>query len=413
MPELSPLDVASKPPRSALESARVEWLDGVRALAALFVVFHHSWLMSVGGYPGNNGPWYTDWLIYGHLAVSVFIVVSGFSLSLSPSRHGMQLERGGKEFLRRRFWRIVPPYWAALVITTLLIGGGLYAPEGSTAYGVRDMFVHAALLQDALGNTSPNGAFWSIAVEWHIYFLFPLLLVGFRRWGIKFVLPAATVLVVGQHLLGQAWPVVGKLDRFTPAYLVLFVAGASAAWLAQRRTAPKTAMLCGVILTLCAGFLILAAGSEQATRNYFWLDLLVGIATASLFVAFAQGRFRWLTSLLAVRPLAFLGSFAFSLYLIHAPVLAMLTDWVVRPQGLGMTESLGLLLLIGSPCSVAAAYAFFLVFERPFLTIRSFRQLVRSMRSSISAAFTGGRSRGGTRDTAPVSATMQMGVTEQ
>lgn len=369
----------------AQEKPRVEWLDGVRALAAFFVVLHHSWLMTVGGYPGNNGPWYTDWLIYGHLAVSVFIVVSGFSLALSPARHGMQFIGGGKGFLRRRFWRIVPPYWAALVLAAVLIGAGLYAPDNSGAFSVRDFVIHALLLQDAVGNTSPNGAFWSIAVEWHIYFLFPLVLLCFRRYGIRVVLPATAVLVIGQHVIGQAVPAVGIFDRFTPAYLLLFVAGVSAAWLSQRGKGQRSAAPGALTLSLCAAAFIAFSGSENTVRHYFWLDLMVGAATAGLFTAFAQGKIRWLTSLLSFRPLAFLGSFAFSLYLVHAPVLAMITDWVVRPLGLGPVESLTLLLLVGSPASVAGAYAFFLVFERPFLTIRSCRELVLAVRSAVLA----------------------------
>jgi peptidoglycan/LPS O-acetylase OafA/YrhL len=289
-------------------------------------------------------------------------------------------------FLRRRFWRIVPPYWAALIIAATLIGAGLYSPDNSGAFGIKDFLIHALLLQDAVGNTSPNGAFWSIAVEWHIYFLFPLVLLGFRRTGIKIVLPATAALIVVQHVIGQLVPVVGMLDRFTPAYLLLFVAGASAAWLSERQQGRLTAMWTSMIFTACALAFVLASGSENAVRNYFWLDIAVGIATAALFLAAAQGRFRWLTSFLALPPLAFLGSFAFSLYLIHAPVLAMLNDLVVRPLALGAMESLILLLVSGSVASVAAAYAFFLLFERPFLTIRSYRELVESLRSAFLAA---------------------------
>ena len=366
---------AFRPEITASGALRVEWLDGVRALAALFVVLHHSWLMTVGGYPGNNGPWFTDWMIYGHLAVSVFIVVSGYSLALSPARHGMMLNGGGWGFLRRRFWRIVPPYWAALILATLLIGAGLHFPTNGQDFGTRDFFIHFALLQDAVGNVSPNGAFWSIAVEWHIYFLFPLLLLGFRRIGIRIVLPLTAALVVAQHLLGLIFPVVHTLDRFTPVYLVLFAAGASAALLAHRRKFPVAAMVSALVLGTAAIGYLYFAGSEQSIGMFFWVDLLVGAATASLFVALAQGRLPWLAGFLSLKPLTFIGSFAFSLYLIHAPVLAMLTTYVVRPFGLGNTDSLALLLLVGCPVSVAASYVFFLVFERPFLTIRSFRQL--------------------------------------
>lgn len=374
------LDTAT-PSADAFPGHRVEWLDGVRALAAIYVVLHHAWLMTVGGYPGNDGPWFTDWLIYGHLAVSVFIVVSGFSLTLSPANLGMRLKDGGWGFLRRRFWRIVPPFWAALILVTVLIAFGLTSPANGRDFGVRDFALHFFLLQDAIGNVSPNGAFWSIAVEWHIYFLFPLILVCFRRYGIKVVLPGIAALIIAQHLIGSVSPPVAAMDRFTPVYLVLFAAGAAAAWLVRRGhgalTGAAVAVLLGVVVIAC----MTVAGSERTIAAYFWIDLLVGCGTAGLFVALGQGRLRWLSRVLSIPPIVFVGSSAFSLYLIHAPVLAMLTTFVIRPAEVGAVGGLVLLLILGVPASVLLAHLFFLVFERPFLTIRSFRQLADAART--------------------------------
>jgi peptidoglycan/LPS O-acetylase OafA/YrhL len=362
---------------------RVQWLDGVRALAATFVMLHHSFLMTVGGYPGNNGPWFTDWLIYGHLAVSVFIVVSGYSLALAPIRNGFRFKDGAVGFLRRRFWRIVPPYWAALVLVTLLIAAGLTDPANGTDYGPRDFTINFLLLQDTFGNVSPNGAFWSIAVEWHIYFLYPVVLLLFRRWGIRIVVLFVLVIVVVQHLIGLWVPVVAMLNRFTPVYLFLFVCGVTAAWLVHRQRGAKSGVAVAVVLL--SGFLVYAAiaGTEATTSSYFWVDLTVGSATAALFVALDQGRVRWVVWVLSLRPLVTVGSFAFSLYLIHAPVLAMLTTFVVKPLGADDIPSFALLLTLGLPASIGAAYLFFLLFERPFLTIRSFSQLSSAIRGSF------------------------------
>src|ERR1051325_304421 len=94
-------------------------LDGIRGLAALFVVIHHCFLMSYPGYPVANGPVWTHWMIYGHLAVVVFIVLSGFSLAVAPARSGWQLG-SMKRFAFRRAWRILPPYWPALVYSMIV-----------------------------------------------------------------------------------------------------------------------------------------------------------------------------------------------------------------------------------------------------------------------------------------------------
>lgn len=367
-------------PVSAAASNRVEWLDGVRALAALFVVLHHVWLMTYGGYPGNNGPWATDWMVYGHLAVSVFIVVSGFSLTLSPARHGMRLKDGGWGFLRRRFWRIVPPYWAALAISTLLIAVGLIgSPSGNPVAG-RDVLVHFLLMQDTVGSTPPNGVFWSIAVEWHIYFLFPLLLLCFRRFGMAVTLPAVALMVTAQHVAAQFIPAIDAFDRFTPAFLVLFAAGVSAAWLSQNSLKATSSLVFAAVGM--AIFLIAAAlaGSTWIVSQYFWVDLVVGGAAAAMFNTLSQGRMRWLARVLASRPLAFVGQFAFSLYLVHAPVLELLRVYVIHGFGLSGSAAFWTLLALGIPAALIAAYLFFLGCERPFLTIRSVGQLVGSVR---------------------------------
>ena len=80
---------------------RLLGLDGVRGLAALFVVLHHSWLMAYPGFPNGGWPAWTTPLAYGHLAVAVFIILSGYSLAVGPARDAWQLG-GMPRFLRRR-----------------------------------------------------------------------------------------------------------------------------------------------------------------------------------------------------------------------------------------------------------------------------------------------------------------------
>ena len=73
-----------------------------------------------------RGPGYTGPLVYGHLAVAVFIVISGFSLTLRPSTNGYALAEGGRGFFRRRFWRIVPPVLGRVDLFGRADRGGSY-----------------------------------------------------------------------------------------------------------------------------------------------------------------------------------------------------------------------------------------------------------------------------------------------
>ena len=63
----------------------------------------------------------TGWMAYGHFGVTVFIVLAGYSLTIAVSRRDGDLTGGFWAFLRRRIRRIVPPYWAALGMSALLL----------------------------------------------------------------------------------------------------------------------------------------------------------------------------------------------------------------------------------------------------------------------------------------------------
>src|SRR6201986_5480265 len=103
---------ASVTPEPGL-ARRLPGLDGVRGLAALYLVVYPVSLRAFPGYPDAEAPFWVGWFSYGRFAVLVFIVLSGFSLALAPARDGWRLD-GIWDYARRRARRILPPYWAAL-----------------------------------------------------------------------------------------------------------------------------------------------------------------------------------------------------------------------------------------------------------------------------------------------------------
>lgn len=384
--QIRPDTIAGELADPKVKLPRIEWLDGVRALAAVYVVLHHVWLMSYGGFPNNGGPWVVGWMVYGHLAVAVFIVVSGFSLTLSPARTGFRLKDGASGFIRRRFWRIVPPFWFALAFAAGLITLGAIGTPSGAALQIRDVVINALLMHDAVGNVSPNGVFWSIAVEWHIYFFLPLLMWSFRRFGPPATAAAATILIMLIEVLGLFVPAIALLGRFTPQFFALFVFGMLAVWLAGKvRSASRWTAAAAFI---SAGFVVMCVifGSAAIVGAYFWIDLIVGVGTMCIFVALANGRPGWLRRFLSCRPLAFTGEFAFSLYLVHAPVLDLVRVHIVEAAGWKGDAAFWGMLGIGGPLAFGASYLFFLAFERVFIRIRSWGQMVQLVRPHLARA---------------------------
>jgi peptidoglycan/LPS O-acetylase OafA/YrhL len=370
-------------PAARRESRRLVGLDGIRGLAALFVMVHHCWLLSFPGYPANTGPVWTGWLLYGHFAVVVFIVLSGFSLAVSPARSDWQMG-GLARFAHRRAWRILPPYWAALAFS-LVIAWTLVPQPGTGTPTAKSVAVYGLLLQDVFGAPSPNGAFWSIAIEAQLYLVFPLLLVVVRRAGALAMLGAVTVVVAAVGLLAPGVSAVGMLMRLTPQFAALFALGVVAAgvlsagermrrlpwhWLAPLAAVP-------VLLV------IIAQGSVWTVTHFFWVDLALGPAVGFLLAAVATGRPASLVRFLDTRPIRSLGSFSYSLYLTHAPLVVLIHQTVVAPHVSPGVPAFLATLALAAPVTVLAARLFAAVFELPFQRHRSWVPLRAAMRARL------------------------------
>ncbi|MFF1815399.1 acyltransferase family protein [Streptomyces sp. NPDC058251] len=356
-------------------------LDGLRGLAALYVVLFHCWLLTSPGFPDNSGPAWLGWLMYGRIAVVFFLVLSGFSLAISPARHGWRLG-GVAQFMRRRAWRILPPYWAALALSLtvawFVVPASHFGPPSSTS-----IVVYGLVVQDIFSAPTPNGAFWSIGVEAELYLVFPFLLLIRRRLGAVVLGAGVTLLVVARGVLAaNASPVEG-VNWLTPNLAPVFVAGVVGAgvivapervrrlpwhWLAALAATP--------VLSLAV-----IKGSAWTVDHYFWVDLAVVPAMTMLLAAVATGRPGFLMRLLATRPIRSLGNVSYSLYLIHLPIIMIVARKIAPEYVSPGLPTFWFTLLLGLPASVLGAWLFAEAFEMPFKRNRSWKSLLSAQRS--------------------------------
>jgi peptidoglycan/LPS O-acetylase OafA/YrhL len=329
-------------------------LDGVRGLAALFVVVNHVFLRAFPGYPVDRAPFWAAPFIYGRFAVVVFIVLSGFSLALSPARHGWRLG-GAAQFAQRRARRILPAYWAALAFS-LAVAWLVVAQPGAGLPDAKSVLVNGLLVQNLVAAPSPNRAFWSLAVEAQLYALFPLLLLMVRRWSAATMLAVVTLAVAAVGIWGPHTFVI----QSPPDLAALFAVGIVAAG-AVRRPWPwpwrwlALAAVVPVLVVICW------RGSVWTIDHLLWVDLALGPAVACLVAAVATSHF---VRFLDARPVRNLGLSSYSLYLTHAPIVMVVTSTVVVGHGaLAFVVWLAIVL----PLTIAFARVFSSVFERPFL----------------------------------------------
>ena len=352
---------------SSAQARRLAGLDGVRGLAALFVVVNHVFLRAFPGYPVDRAPFWAAWFIYGRFAVVVFIVLSGFSLALSPARRGWDLG-GVSRFAQRRARRILPAYWAALAFS-LAVAWLVIPQPGEGVPDLRSVVVNGLLVQNLVSAPSPNRAFWSMAVEAQLYLLFPLLLLMVRRRGAALMLAAVTLVVAAVGVVG---PHVHHLDflviQSPPDLAALFAVGVLGAGVVGSGAARRSLPWAWLALAAAAPVLITIwlQGSVWTLDHLFWVDLMLGPAITCLLAGLATGQPAPLLRLLDTRPLRGLGASSYSLYLTHAPIVVIVYTEVVAGRVSQGVPAFLLSLALVVPLAIAFSRVFASVFERPF-----------------------------------------------
>jgi peptidoglycan/LPS O-acetylase OafA/YrhL len=385
-------------------SPRLAFVDGLRGLAAWYVVIHHAALLVPP--EGLAGPFLAGRFLlrHGHSAVAVFIVVSGFCLMRTIARDPAGQSPRFLDHLRRRARRILPPYYAALILSCLAIA---CIPVLGRPMGVRwdralpalqsdVILAHMALVHnvDRAWFYKIDPPMWCVATEWQLYLLFPALVAVWRRWGTRALVAAS--FAFGYGIAGLAIPLHNlALRDVCPWYAGLFALGMAAAAAlspsakarAPRFRIPRTLAL-GLIAVLTAGW----AFSAPYYRSFMISDPLVGLATAGLLVRWARrarpgnlgdpgsGQGEGTTGeppqrsvvvrLLESRALVSLGTISYSLYLVHYPLLA-LADAALRGVSIGPGGRLVWLVGLASPLCIGPATLFHRAFERPFLPRRA------------------------------------------
>ena len=341
---------------AAMHTREVTWI-GIREFWAL----HGSQLT-----PGTVLSYITFPLVWGSIGVPIFFVLSGYCIhrgqAFARVRSGdFQLPSGN--FLLRRFFRIYPVIAGALILTLLCDWASRqYFPNSYKLgdNGLGSFLINLASLQGLAGPAyGSNGPLWTLSIEVHFYALYPLLLVMMARLGNVPTFLLLSVLNIASFFLLESRGYQVFSSFYISWYLGALVAEGEAARLfADRLRSP--ALRTGVYALALAG---LGAGCLLFFRsNYLAFQIWAFAFAIFLFAVlkrppgvrgFVAKFFRWL------------GTFSFSLYIIHLPVVVLIHSVAfhsVRQEGIG-TFYATLAAVIG------CAYVFSLLVERPALAL--------------------------------------------
>jgi peptidoglycan/LPS O-acetylase OafA/YrhL len=353
------------------------WLDGLRAIAVLLVVYAHLSRYLFRDVRAVSG----EWLHAGPAGVMLFFLVSGYIIPASLERRGSL-----RAFWISRAARLVPLYLVVIAVVLLLAGAGLIRLDPAlTAHPVTAAVAHATMLPFLLGVPLVTPVLWTLTYEMAFYLLAgALFALRAHRASAPVTVGLAVLAVVTAPLAA------GRLTG--PVVVALTAAGLVAGLAMLVGGRPRAgALLLGVgVLTL------LLAGPDRA---HVWDGLLIiavmfagttvyradhgqiswWTAGAALMVVAAALLVNWFAELRALdgfttryqarsvitllvfggafavgmltrhrttpRPLAWLGRVSYSVYLVHYVLLQVLGPLLTRlPEIVAGCAYLGLVL---------------------------------------------------------------------
>jgi peptidoglycan/LPS O-acetylase OafA/YrhL len=324
-----------------MPTRRIGYIDGLRAIAVFGVLAYHAALHSRSEnlYAAPSSP-IMLFLRQGCHGVDLFFVLSGFCLAY-PTLRRLRAERSTvfdvTGFFARRIVRIVPPYYAAIA---LFVGLLFLLPRVGLALPIPAMphFSWLSVLRNALfldGNGEYlNGSFWTLAIEFRWYLLFPVALWIWARSPRAFL--ATLALAIGASAT--------QSHSLDVAALPAFMLGIVAADLHVRESSLSRFAMPAFAVALCYSVVITRSDWMNAP-NVPWH------ITMFLFVV-AAGATPWMARVLSVRALTFFGIASYSIYLVHEPIVVLLQLHGINP-------------LMASACALVAGVIFWAIAERP------------------------------------------------
>lgn len=309
---------------------RYSSLDSLRGAAILLVMVGH---MIPQAFPEIKFPLLSS---FGGAGVLLFFYLSGFLIYKNIQTQTVYV------FLVRRFFKLMPTYWASIVVIVILAG----LQQGRTVPDFRTLLANILLIQDVARADLLSGVYWTLLIEAKFYVVMVLFcsVFGCRRinW-LFFGLIAVNVLIY--YFSGR-----GSL---LTTYLISFFPGIVAAKL----------MLSGNGLR--GRFEYCMVGVLSALSLYLFLPL-AGECQSAYGVVFLGVLFAALRSHLCSKFLEFFGRISYSHYLFHTSIGYPLIDYIADNGGFAARA---IALLVASVVTVGVATVSYYIFEKTFVDI--------------------------------------------
>jgi peptidoglycan/LPS O-acetylase OafA/YrhL len=359
-------------------------LDGLRGLAVLLVLLLH-FTTDMRPPAGSVAAVVRSAFQIGWIGVDLFFVLSGFLIT------GILVDNKGSDryfstFYARRALRILPVYFIA-VFAAFHVLPRLFTGFDTGGIGTEASFwlfvANFRELPDQLSRTV--GHFWSLAIEEQFYLAWPMVVfLADRQRARRIALVTVLLSPLARYVALRAGVSGNDVYHFTPFRLDGLATGAFIALSIRdplaRAGLGRLATWAGVAAAIVAALLYgpMRTPAPLSTQLDFSLGfsaLCIGFGALLVRVVLASPN-AWLARTLACRGLVTLGTYSYAMYLVHVPLLRVVSKVAAPPEWapsvrwplawlLGYSAALGLLTL-------AAAMASWHLCEKHFLSLKRY-----------------------------------------
>ena len=267
--------------RAAAGGRRLAWLDVLRGLAALAVVFNHF------GYfvpAGIKNP-VNQWINPGDYGVFVFFLISGYIVPASLERKGSV-----RTFWVSRLFRLYPLYLLAVAIAVTLYLVHVGGSRGEDADPVTSILSQMLMMSNVLAGENLPNVVWSLSYEMIFYLLLTALFMArIHRRSSRYALAFGVAAVVLGGLLPQAY---FTNNLWSPRIIALVADLVVLTGLAIAVGMRGMSRLVGATLAAMVGLILLAF---NGTWLLPWeaLSILALMFTGTMLYRAEQGHYPW------------------------------------------------------------------------------------------------------------------------
>lgn len=306
----------------------------------------------------------------GFVGVDIFFVISGYLITRIIYGEMKEGQFSFLHFYERRIRRIFPALFAMLFVTTIVAGllmmplefKGVGETLSATALFYSNiLFWQQAGYFDTSGILKPFLHTWSITIEEQFYLLFPLYLLIVYKYMRPLLIPLTLLGMALSFALGLWTLSIGK-DTAT-FYLLptrawqFLVGGILALGCIPNLKNAAFNNICSVLglgLICAAAFFLL-----DNTSRFPGINALYPTIGAALLIYSAMHKETFVSKLLSLKPIVFIGKISYSLYLWHWPVIVFASYYMMRDPS--EIEAIGLILF----CLILSYFSWKFI-EQPF-----------------------------------------------